>query len=131
MPFALEYDRNHNILLARFGGTLVREGHQAMVAAVRRFVASHGLCHAIIDFGAVEHFRLDLEYIKRIALTPAMLFGRKRVFVAPTDEIFGTMRLFEMLQSATGDEPIVVRTMAQAFARLEIATPDFQPLLPE
>src|SRR5438552_2714807 len=100
MPFTLEFDRSHNVLLVRFGGTLVREDHQEMVAAVRRFVAGHGPCDAIVDFSGVDDFRLDLDYIKRLAQQPAVLFGQKRVLVAPTDEIFGTMRMFEMRQSS-------------------------------
>ena len=131
MSFTLEHDRKHNVLLVRFAGTLVREGHQEMVTAVRGFVASNGPCHAIVDFGGVEDFQLDLDYIKRIAQQPAVLFGQKRVLVAPTDDIFGTMRMFEMRQSATGDEPMVVRTLAEALARLDIATPDFQLLASE
>jgi hypothetical protein len=131
MSFSLEYDENYNVLLVRFSGTLTRDEHQTMVAAVRRFVARHGPCHAIADFGAVENFKLDLDYIKNLAQSPAVLFGQKRVMVAPTDVIFATMRLFETHQSATGDEPMVVRSLAQAFDHLGIVRPDFRLLPPE
>src|SRR5258708_36904866 len=106
MSFSLEYDGNYNVLLVSFSGTLTREEHQAMVATVRQFVAHHGPCHAIADFGADDDFKLDLDYIKNLAQSPAVLFGQMRVLVAQTTEIFGTMRLFDIHQSETVEAPL-------------------------
>jgi hypothetical protein len=128
MPFTLTYDPTQNVLLVTFGATLTRETHLAMVAAVRAFVARHGPAHAIADFGAVRDFRLDVEYVRNLAHTQAVLAGQKRVMVAPTDEIFGMMRLFAVHQSSTGDAAFVVRTRAEAFDHLGLVAPDFQPV---
>jgi hypothetical protein len=127
MAFTLGYDRKHNLLLITFDGTLIQEDHRAMIAAVRAFIARHGLAHAIVDFTTVAEFKLDAAYLADFARSRSVLVGQKRVYVAPTDEIFGMLRLFEMHQSATGDVPLVVRTLAEACEHLGIDAPDFQP----
>jgi predicted phosphodiesterase len=60
MPF----DRNHKILLVRFGGALTRQALESMVRAAREFVAVHGNCDGIVDFSAVEKVDVDVAYLR-------------------------------------------------------------------
>ena len=129
MPFTLGYNRPRNTLFIAFSGALTSEDHHEMVAAACAFIARNGPCNAITDLTAVEAFRLPLEYVKAFARKSSVLAGQKRVIVAPTDELFGMMRLFEMHQSSTGNEPLVVRTMGEALAHFGMAAPDFQPIV--
>ncbi|UYN96601.1 MAG: hypothetical protein KIT25_06615 [Enhydrobacter sp.] len=128
--FTLDHDREAGLLLVRFTGTLTVDIHRAMVAAVQRFVAANGLVDAIVDFSAVETHALDLAYLKTVASERAVLHGRKRVFVAPQDLAFGTSRLFEMHQAATGDRPFVVRTMAEALEIVGVPAPRYERIDP-
>jgi hypothetical protein len=54
--------------------------------------------------------------------------GHKRLLVAPSDAIFGTLRMFEIHQSMVGDEPVVVRSLERAYDILGMADPDFRPI---
>jgi hypothetical protein len=128
MPFAMSYDPNHRVLLVKFGKKLTLTSYRTMAAAVRQFVERSGMCHAIADFSGVEEFGLDLEFFRRLAQAPPVLLDQKRVLVAPSDEIFGMLRLFATHQSATGSEPMVVRTLAEALEHLGIVAPAFQPV---
>lgn len=42
MAFAFLFDRNHKVLLVRFGRAVTRQALEAMVKAAREFVAVHG-----------------------------------------------------------------------------------------
>jgi hypothetical protein len=128
MSFSLALNRTHNVLLVTFGKQLAREQHQEMVAAVRTLVARHGNFDAIADFSAVEAFGLDFDYLRLLAQARPVLTGQKRVLVAPGDNIFGSLRVFATRQAMAGDEPQVVRSLAEAFEHLGIDAPDFQPV---
>ena len=54
--------------------------------------------------------------------------GRQRILVAPQDEVFGMLRMYGLHQSALGDEPMVVRSLQEAFDLLGVRASDFQPV---
>ena len=128
MAFTLLFDAGNKVLLARFDGTVTADVMRAMVAAARRFAEREGQHPAIADFSAVEHFEIDADSIRQFAQARPVMAGHKRVLVAPSDAIFGSLRMFEMHQSAVGDEPVVVRSLQRAYEILEIRDPDFQPI---
>jgi predicted phosphodiesterase len=128
MAFALLFDRNHKVLLVRFGRTLNRQTLEAMVQAAREFVAVHGNCDGIVDFSAVEKVDVDVAYLRAYGGSPRVMAGAKRVLVAPDDEMFGVARLYGLHQSTRqGEEPMVVRTLQAAYDLLGLQDPDFQP----
>jgi hypothetical protein len=127
--FQLLFDAEHKVLLARFDGTVTAETVMAMVATARRFAERQGPGPAIADFTAVERFDVDPDFIRSLAQAPPVMVGHKRVLVAPADEIFGSLRMFEMHQSAGGDEPLVVRSLDRAYEVLGIKDLDFQPII--
>jgi hypothetical protein len=128
MGFQLLFDAKHKVLLARFDGLVTPEVVQAMAAAARVFAEREGPCPAIADFSTVARFDLAPDFIRSFAQAPPVMVGHKRVLVAPADDVFGSLRMYEMHQSADGDEPIVVRSLARAYDILGIAGPDFQPV---
>lgn len=128
--FTLAFDRAARLLLVRFGAALDPDIHRAMMVELGRFVARHGAMDAIIDFGAVEKYELDAAYFWTRAAQRPVLHGKRRILVAPTDLVYGTSRLYQALQSQSGDAPIVVRTMAEALEIAGVAAPDFEPVPP-
>jgi hypothetical protein len=128
MPVTLLFDARHRVLLARFDGAVTDETVKEMVAAARGFAEREGPCPAIADFTAVTRFDVGAEFIRSLAQARPVMAGHKRLLVAPSDAIFGTLRMFEMHQSAGGDEPVVVRSLARAYSTLGIAEPDFKPI---
>lgn len=128
MSFALLFDRNHRVLLVRFGRTFTRQVLEAMVRAAREFVAVHGNCPGIVDFSAVEKVDIDVAYLRAFGGSPRVMAGARRVLVAPNDEMFGIARLYGLHQSnIQGEEPMVVRDLQAAYDLLGLKDPDFQP----
>jgi hypothetical protein len=125
MSCALFFDRRHRVLLARFGRAVTPESLAELQERVRRFAAAHGPCRGILDFGAVEELRIQSHHIAALGRQPAVMSGQKRVFIAPRDEVFGLARMFGLHQASTGDEPLVVRSAADAYAALGLEAPDF------
>lgn len=129
MPFTLFFDRNHKVLLVKFGRTLTRPALEAMVQAAREFAGVHGNCDGIVDFSAVEKLEIDVAYLRAYGGSPRVMAGARRILVAPHDEMFGIARLYGLHQSTSqGEEPMVVRSLQAAYDLLDLKDPDFQPL---
>ena len=129
MPFALFFDRNHKVLLVKFGRALTRQALEAMVRAAREFLAVHGHCDGIVDFSAVEQVDVDVAYLRAYGGSPRVMAGARRILVAPRDEMFGVARLYGLHQSnSQGEEPMVVRDLQAAYDLLGLKDPDFRPI---
>lgn len=126
--FALFFERKQRVLLARLGRSFTPDAIETMQEAVRRFVAVEGRCRGIADLSAVEEVNIDSRLMAALGQQRAVLFGEKRVLVAPKPEVFGLVRMFGMNQAATGDEPLIVRRLEEAYAALGLSEPDFQPV---
>lgn len=122
------FERKHRVLLVKFGRVLSRETLAEMQDAVRRFAAAEGPCHGILDLGAVEEVKLESHYLAAFGRQPAVLHGHRRILVAPQDQVFGLCRMFGLNQAETGEEPHVMRRLADAYAALGVAAPDFHPV---
>ena len=128
MPFEMFFDRNHKVLLVRFGRALTCQVLEAMVQAAREFAALHGNCDGIVDFSAVEKLDLDVAYLRAYGGSPRVMAGARRILVAPDDEMFGVARLYGLHQSnSQGEEPMVVRNLQEAYDLLGLKDPEFQP----
>jgi len=128
MGVTLLFDAKHHVLLARFDGAVTAETVKDMVAEARVFAERQGPCPAIADFTAVKQFDVAADFIRSFAQARPVMAGHKRILVAPSDAIFGTLRMYEMHQSAGGDEPVVVRSLERAYELLSMAKPDFRPI---
>ncbi len=122
------FERKHSVLLVKFGRALTRETLAEMQDAVRRFAAAEGPCHGILDLSAVEEVNVTSDFIAAFGRQRAVLHGRRRILVAPKDEVFGLSRMFGLNQAETGEEPLVVRSLPDAFAALGVAVQDFAPV---
>jgi hypothetical protein len=132
MAFELFYDSAHRILLARFGTSLTQQGLADLQEAGRAFAARMGGCDAIIDFSAVTQVDVSSQYLVSRAREKPVLSGHRRVFVASREVVFGLSRMFSTQQdAATGEAPMIVRTLMEAYAALGVIEPDFRPVEPE
>ena len=73
MPFEMLFDRDHKVLLVRFGRALTRQALESMVQAARQFVAVHGNCDGIVDFSAVEKIDIDVAYLRAYGGSPRVM----------------------------------------------------------
>jgi hypothetical protein len=70
MPVEMLFDRDHKVLLVRFGRALTRQALEAMVQAARQFATVHGNCDGIVDFSAVEKIGIDVAYLRAYGGSP-------------------------------------------------------------
>ena len=84
----------------------------------------------VADFSAVTSFDVSVERIRMLArMAPAMLqTSRPRVIVAPSNHIYGMMRVSESDGKARRPNLHVVRTLEEAWAILGVRNPQFEPL---
>jgi hypothetical protein len=80
---------------------------------------------------------VDLSGVTRFSVTPRVieLIAKResidlsvRVFVAPSDFIYGSIRMFQILPEKTRKSLHVVRTMQDAYKLLGVESPQFVPL---
>ena len=74
MPFEMLFDRDHKVLLVRFGRALTRQALEAMVQAARDS-RRHGNCDGIVDFSAVEKIDIDVAYLRAYGGSPRVMAG--------------------------------------------------------
>jgi len=84
----------------------------------------------VADFSAVSSFDVSVERIRMLAkMAPAMpQTSRPRVVVAPSDHIYGMMRMFKSEGKASRPNLHVVRTLDEARAILGVQNPQFELL---
>jgi hypothetical protein len=126
----LFFDPSYRVLLVKPGPALTQPVILDMYAAAGRFVAARGAYRGILDLAAVECVDVSNAFVVYQAHAIPALAGQRRVLAAPSDELFGLCRMFAAHQESQGDGPAVVRSLAEAYALLDIATPDFCPIDP-
>lgn len=126
--FTLLFERKHRVLLTRFAGIFRREVVEAQMVAARRIEAIEGPTRALYDFQDVEAVDIPYATLSAMGQLPQTVPNQLRVYVMPRPELFGMGRIFGAYQEFSGNrQPLIYRTMAEAFAALELKDPDFQP----
>jgi hypothetical protein len=127
--FVLYFERRYKVLLVRFSDRLARGDLAALDRAARAFVAQHGVMRGLVDFTAVQAVEIDTAEFVRRGQQAAIMTGQDRVYVMPRPDLFGLGRMFSTYQKIGGNrEPLVVRTLDEAYQALELVDPKFEPL---
>ena len=123
---AFSIARARRILLIAFPLPVTRETLQRLDAERAAVTRREGAMDMIVDFTdsppVVIPSRLTHE---RVAM-PSPMPGFRRVYVAPRDELFGSLRMYAIPH----DDPRVevVRSLDMAFATLGVSAGEFEPL---
>jgi hypothetical protein len=129
--FSLLFEHKHRILLTRFSGVFTREAVEAQMVAARRVAAIEGPTRALYDFHDVESVGIPYSSLRDMGRRPQTLPDQLRVYVMPRPDLFGMGRTFATYQELTGNrQPLIYRTMAEAYAALDLTDPDFRPIQP-
>lgn len=127
--FQLLFDRHHNVLMTRLHGTFVETDITLRDKAVARFVARYGKARGIMDFSEVATVEVPIEAVVRRSARPALLEGQGRIIVAPCEPLWTLNRIFAAHSFYRfGSEPLLVRSLAEAYGALGIAQPAFVAL---
>jgi len=128
MAFQLLFDARYRVVLVRPGPDLTPAVLGDMRDAVGRFVAANGACRGIMDFTPVERIDLPSTTVVEYGRKAPALGEHKRVFVAPTDALFGLCRMFGAYRDRQGFAPEIVRSLPEAYAALGLSGPEFAPV---
>ena len=129
MPYQNDVDSTNRILHARFEGRVtddeVKEVYRFGQENVSRFDPHSG----INDFSGVtvafsSQTMRDLARMEPIMPDPS----RPVVFVAPTPDLFGMARMFELQGAESRPNLHVVRTAEEAYQVLKVRQPQFVPV---
>jgi hypothetical protein len=123
------FDDLRRILLVTFAVEGTRENFERLDELLKKFVERFGTAHTIIDFSVQALGVIDTGAMVMRAQRPSRMPGRRRIFVAASDHAFGMMRLYGAHQEVAGETlPIVVRTLDEALALLDVPLDQFKPV---
>ena len=96
MGCILDFDAGNGILRATIEGVVTDESLLECYANVVKYFASHPPCRGILVFSNTK-FEVSSEVVKRLAsAASAFPTGHMRVFVTPTDVVYGMARMFQI-----------------------------------
>jgi hypothetical protein len=124
-PFA--YDEQSRTCLARFSGTLTEQDLVVCDVAARACLTLHGPVAGLVDFSHVDSVEVTAAQIISRGMGRQIMVGQRRAIVA-NGVLFGLMRMFSTYQSQYSVEPMIMRTLPEAYAALGLVAPDFQPV---
>ncbi len=129
LPYKVDFDSKNRIVRSRFHGQVTIDDLKHFVRNGHKHVALTNPAFAIIDMTAADSFEASAAHMAEFAKIPPIIDdpGIPRVIVAPSAEIFGLSRMFEM-QAVTHHNVHVVRTEEEAWAIFAVKNPKFKPL---
>ena len=118
--------RAKRILLISFPLPVTRENLQRLDAERSAVIRREGAMDMIVDFSASPAVAIPSRLTHERVAMPSPVPGFRRIYVAPLDELFGSLRMWAIPH----DDPHVqiVRSLDIAFAELGVAPSEFEPL---
>jgi hypothetical protein len=128
MSVSLKYEPNRRILLVQFSGELSSENLHGLDAEVVAFVKKEGTPKGfVIDCSKVDEVSVPTGEFVRRGQRNSVVSDQERVYVMPREDMFGLGRMFGTYQRMVGKrEPIVVKTLTEAFCALKLDDPNFE-----
>jgi hypothetical protein len=127
-PLALLFDQTNKVLLAIFSGVFTRQITIDLDTAARALVALHGPFAVVLDFTGVTSLAIQLRDWPQFATDRRAIRGTRRIMVAPKTEAFVPLHLHAPYHGNAGDDTDVVATREEAFGRLGLKGPRFEPV---
>ena len=132
MPYQIDFDSRNRILRACFKGHVtdddLKEGYRFGQENVTRFDPLSG----ITDFSGVTTVAFSAQTMRDLARKKPIMPDPSRpvVFVAPSPDLFGMARMFELKGAEARPNLHVVRTTGEAYQVLNVRNPEFVPVTP-
>jgi hypothetical protein len=127
-PLALLFDQTNKVLLAIFSGVFTRQITVDLDTAARALAAHHGPFAVVLDFTGVTALAIQLRDWPQFATNRRAIRGTRRIMVAPKTEVFVPLHLHAPHHGNAGEDTDVVATRAEAFGRLGLKDPRFEPI---
>jgi hypothetical protein len=118
--------RAKRILLISFPLPVTRENLQRLDAERAAVIRREGAMDMIVDFTNSPPVAIPSRLTHERVAKPSPVPGFRRIYVAPRDELFGSLRMYAIPH----DDPRVqvVRGLDTAFAEFGVTPGEFEPL---
>ncbi|MDB5488414.1 MAG: hypothetical protein JWQ58_2129 [Reyranella sp.] len=124
------FERRHRILLSRFIGVFSFDDIEALDRVVKKVVHENGPVAGLLDLSNVDTIAVPPWRLIQRGRAPQIALGQQRVMVAPDGPLHDMARAYADQQRDYGNlEPIVVRSLEEAYDVLGIADPVFEPVV--
>ena len=130
MPYQIDFDGNNRILRARFIGRVTDDDLRNMYRFGQENVARFDPLSGITDFSEATAVAFSPQTMRDLARTKPIMPDPSRtvIFIAPTPDLFGMGRLFELEGADSRPNLRVVRTAEEAYEILNVQDPQFAPV---
>ena len=130
MPYEFDFDPTNRILRCLFEGRVTDKAMKEFFLLATEYATRIDPHGALADLSAVTSFEVSPQTIRELAKSVPALSNpdRPRCVVAPSPQIFGMVRMFEIAGESTRPNLHVVRTIEEAWAILDVEAPQFGPL---
>ena len=130
MPYQIDFDASNRILRARFKGHVTDDDLRNVYRFGEENVVRLDPLSGITDFSEVTAVAFSPQTMRDLARAKPIMPDPSRpvIFVAPTPDLFGMARMFELEGAETRPNLHVVHTPEQAYQILNVQDPQFAPV---
>ena len=119
--------------MVKFSSSMTQEDLNNLDTAVVAFIKKEGATRGfLIDCTDVEDLAVPTGvFVRRGQRSANVVSDQERVYVMPQPDLFGMGRMFGTYQRMVGKkEPLVVKTLTEAFCALKLDDPAFEAVVP-
>lgn len=130
MSYHIDFDPTNRILRARFEGRVTDDELQEVYRFGQGHVTRFDPLSGITDFSGVRAVAFSSQTMRDLARSKPIMPDPSRpvVFVAPSLDLFGMARMFELEGAETRPNLHVVRTAEETYKVLNVRDPQFAPV---
>jgi hypothetical protein len=130
MPYSFDFDSTNDILRCRLHGRVTDETLKEFFRTGAEHAIRTHPSVGVVDFSDVTSFEASAETIEEVARSKPVLRAPnlRRIIIAPSPEVYGMMRMFEIQGEEMRPNLLVVRVERDAWATLAVLNPQFEPL---
>ena len=130
MPYQIDFDATNRILRARFIGAVTDDDLKNVYRFGEEQAARFDPLSGITDFTDVTAVAFSPQTIRDLARTKPIMPDPSRpvILVAPTPDLFGMARMFELQGAESRPNLQVVHTAEEAYRILDVRDPQFAPI---
>jgi hypothetical protein len=130
VPYQIDFDTTNRILRARFIGVVTDDDLKKVYRLCEEQATRVDPLSGITDFTDVTAVAFSPQTMRDLARTKPIMPDPSRpvIFVAPTPDLFGMARMFELQGAESRPNLQVVHTPEEAYRILNVRDPQFAPI---
>lgn len=133
MAYSFDFDAPNGILRCRLEGVVTDEVLKEFFRLGAALALRTRPAAGVIDLSRVTVFEVSAKVLRELSKIPSVLRepGLRRIVIAPSPNVYGMMRMFELEGQDVRPDIHVVRNEQQAWAILGVEKPHFEVVKPD